>query len=213
MITCGRNLSWQEVYNLEECSWAIVVWIIWQLDLQLLVQSVTISTKVVSLNNVHGEVYSIQHLCDKVCQRHATGLWFSPGTPVSSTNKTDCHDITEILLSTKTLEESSIRVDNSIQSTYIRLKGKECSNKVIIWSTRVILRSIIGQQYLSYVRYIRTRVSQCKSLHTYPLHPRHKASMYVISGAETANLSGAPEFIPVFELGSCYSIFIFCIVF
>jgi hypothetical protein len=27
-----------------------------------------------------------------------TGEWFSPGTPVSSTNKTDCHDITEILL-------------------------------------------------------------------------------------------------------------------
>jgi hypothetical protein len=26
------------------------------------------------------------------------GLWFSPGPPVSSTNKTDCHDITEILL-------------------------------------------------------------------------------------------------------------------
>ena len=25
-------------------------------------------------------------------------LWFSPGTLVSSTNKTDCHDITEILL-------------------------------------------------------------------------------------------------------------------
>ena len=28
----------------------------------------------------------------------ATGWWFSPGTSVSSTNKTDCHDITEILL-------------------------------------------------------------------------------------------------------------------
>ena len=28
----------------------------------------------------------------------ATGLWFSPGTPMSSTNKTDRHDITEILL-------------------------------------------------------------------------------------------------------------------
>jgi hypothetical protein len=27
-----------------------------------------------------------------------TGLWFSPGTPVSSTNRTDSHDITEILL-------------------------------------------------------------------------------------------------------------------
>jgi hypothetical protein len=28
-----------------------------------------------------------------------TGWWFSPGTPVSSTNKTNHHDITEILLS------------------------------------------------------------------------------------------------------------------
>ena len=34
-------------------------------------------------------------LCDKVCQWLATGRWFSP---VSSTNKTDHHDITEILL-------------------------------------------------------------------------------------------------------------------
>jgi len=45
-----------------------------------------------------GANYSIQHLCDKVCQWLATGRWFSPGTPVSSTNKTDRHDITEILL-------------------------------------------------------------------------------------------------------------------
>jgi hypothetical protein len=37
-------------------------------------------------------------LCDKVCQWLATGLWFSLCTPVSSTNKTDRHDITEILL-------------------------------------------------------------------------------------------------------------------
>jgi hypothetical protein len=36
-------------------------------------------------------------LCDKVCQWLVTGLWFSPGTPVSSTNKTD-HHIAEILL-------------------------------------------------------------------------------------------------------------------
>jgi len=26
------------------------------------------------------------------------GWWFSSGNPVTSTNKTDCHDITEILL-------------------------------------------------------------------------------------------------------------------
>jgi hypothetical protein len=37
-------------------------------------------------------------LCDKVCQRLETGRWFSPGTPVSSTNKTDFHDIAEIVL-------------------------------------------------------------------------------------------------------------------
>ena len=37
-------------------------------------------------------------LCDKVSQSLATGRWFSPGPPVSSTNKTDHHDITEILL-------------------------------------------------------------------------------------------------------------------
>ena len=37
-------------------------------------------------------------LCDKVCQWLAPGRWFSPDPPVSSTNKTDRHDITEILL-------------------------------------------------------------------------------------------------------------------
>jgi hypothetical protein len=37
-------------------------------------------------------------LCDKVCRWLATGLEFSPNTPVSSTNKTDRHDIAEILL-------------------------------------------------------------------------------------------------------------------
>jgi hypothetical protein len=37
-------------------------------------------------------------LCDKVCQWLVAGRWFSLGTLVSSTNKIDCHDITEILL-------------------------------------------------------------------------------------------------------------------
>ena len=30
-------------------------------------------------------------LCDNVCQWLAAGQWFSPGTPVSSNNKTGCH--------------------------------------------------------------------------------------------------------------------------
>jgi len=37
-------------------------------------------------------------LSDKVCQWLAAGLWFSLGTPVSSTKKSDHHGITEILL-------------------------------------------------------------------------------------------------------------------
>jgi hypothetical protein len=34
-------------------------------------------------------------LCDKICQLFAAGWWF---TLVSSTNKIDRHDVTEILL-------------------------------------------------------------------------------------------------------------------
>jgi hypothetical protein len=43
------------------------------------------------------EVYSIQHYVIKF-QWLTAGRWFSPGASVSSTNKTDRHDITEILL-------------------------------------------------------------------------------------------------------------------
>jgi len=37
-------------------------------------------------------------LCYRVCQWVVAGRWFSPGTPVSYTNTTDHHEITEILL-------------------------------------------------------------------------------------------------------------------
>jgi hypothetical protein len=45
-----------------------MVVIVWLLDLQLSVHSVPITTKVMSSNHAEGKVYSIQHLCDKVCQ-------------------------------------------------------------------------------------------------------------------------------------------------
>jgi hypothetical protein len=37
-------------------------------------------------------------LCDNVCQRLAPGVWFSPGIPVYTTNKPDCHDIKKMYL-------------------------------------------------------------------------------------------------------------------
>ena len=40
-------------------------------------------------------MYSIQHYAIKFV---SDLQWFSPGTPVSSTDKADLHDITEILL-------------------------------------------------------------------------------------------------------------------
>ena len=63
-------------------------------------QSVPITTNVVSSNPriPLREGVLDTTCCDKVCQWLAAGRWFSPSIPVSSTNKTDRHDITDILL-------------------------------------------------------------------------------------------------------------------
>jgi hypothetical protein len=53
-----------------------------------------ISTKVASLNIAHGKVHSIEHYVIQF----VSDFRLSSGTLVSSTYKTDCHDITEILL-------------------------------------------------------------------------------------------------------------------
>jgi hypothetical protein len=59
-------------------------------------QSVPITTKVVSWNHIHQSWQGLLDItCDKVCQWFVTGPWFSP---FSSTNKTDRQDITEMLL-------------------------------------------------------------------------------------------------------------------
>ena len=64
---------------------------IWQLDLQLPVQSVPITTKILCSNPLHGQAYSIQHYVIKVVSNLRQVGGFSP---VSSTNTTDRHDIT-----------------------------------------------------------------------------------------------------------------------
>jgi hypothetical protein len=59
-------------------------------------QSVPITTNVVSLNPTRARFTRYNIIWSSLSV--ATGQWFSPGNPVSSTNKTDHHDITEILL-------------------------------------------------------------------------------------------------------------------
>jgi hypothetical protein len=63
----------------------------------------------------------VQHLCDKVCQWLATGRWFSPGPPVTSKNKTDRHNITEISLKValNTIKQTYkfFKIDTSISTS------------------------------------------------------------------------------------------------
>jgi hypothetical protein len=84
------------------------------LDLQLPVQSVPITTKIVSYKPALGEVYSKKKLCDKVIH----GRRFTPGTPASSTTKTDRPDIAEILL------KVGLNTINQIKST-VRMPKRE----------------------------------------------------------------------------------------
>ena len=61
-----------------------------------------------TINCIERRVVLDTTLCDKVCQLLAASWWFSPGTPVSSTNKTNRHDITE----------KPAGLDNACMSTY-----------------------------------------------------------------------------------------------
>ena len=91
-----------------------MVVIVWWLDLQLPVQSVSITTKVVSSNPVHDEVCSIQHYVIKfVSYLRQVGVF----TPVSYTSKTDRHDVTEILLKTA-LNSITITVNKTIKKSH-----------------------------------------------------------------------------------------------
>ena len=70
-----------------------MVVIVWNWELQLQLQSVPITTK----------SHSCGAAVDTIsCEKFVSGLrksrWFSPGTSVSSSNKTGRHDIAEILL-------------------------------------------------------------------------------------------------------------------
>jgi hypothetical protein len=105
-------------------------------------QSVPITTNFVSLNPANGEVYLIQHYVIKV----VSGLrqvWFSPGSPVSSTNKTDCHNITEILLkvalNTITLHLNWLFGREKFSKKLLVLKLTITTSVIVILQLRILL--------------------------------------------------------------------------
>jgi hypothetical protein len=70
------------------------------------------------------EMYSIQHYVIKVWQWLAKGRWSSPGTPVSSSNKPDRHNITEILLKV------------ALNTTTLTPKSRE--RMILLWNIGVV---------------------------------------------------------------------------
>ena len=72
-------------------------------------------------------MYSIQHYVIKFVSDLWQGQWFSPGTLVSSTNKTDRHDLPEILLKVALNPIAQpIPVYSSLSYLYIQADYLDC---------------------------------------------------------------------------------------
>ena len=92
ICTCSNTVTFCKHMYMYNCLFVL-------LDHSISTNRCFLTTKVVSSNPVHGEVYSTQQYVIKLLSDlRQVGRTFSPSTPVSSTNKTDRHDIAEILL-------------------------------------------------------------------------------------------------------------------
>jgi hypothetical protein len=82
-----------------------------------------------SSNPAHGEMYSMQHIEIKMVSD------LRPGTPVSSTNKTDHHDIAEIVLKVAL---------NTITLTWTRpfLIQDWCVAKTVTWGVSLVKQEL-----------------------------------------------------------------------
>ena len=74
-------------------------------------------------------------LCDKVCQWVATGRWL---TPVSSTNKTDCYEMTEILL--KVALSTTIPNQTKMWLTFPFFNIFSCNQFLLQFSMQIFLK-------------------------------------------------------------------------
>ena len=104
---------------------------------------------------------------EKAYQLRAHGWWFSPGTPASSTTKTGCHDIAEILLkvalNTKIIyfkmNESPIRYLEQIGSIVLVIQGFQYISRVpVLLYLQAVLFSRFEQiSWISYIKLFKIR--------------------------------------------------------
>jgi hypothetical protein len=102
-------------------------------------------------------------LCDKVCQWLATGRWSSLGTPISSTNKTNRRDITEILL--KVAQDTINHQPTSGHFLFTLSNHKELNGRHITW-IRVIFVSFSSWMIDVWTQMVKLYISQYK-IHNY----------------------------------------------
>ena len=116
-------------------------------------QSVPITNIVMSSVPAHGEVYSMQHYVIKFFSDLRQVCGFLPVTPVSYTNKTDRHDIVEILLKVMLIPithtpltpfySETIRTDmHSLPLSSLNHVHKTCPKKML--STMYSLMGLTG---------------------------------------------------------------------
>ena len=98
-----------------------MVVIVWYLDLELPMQSVPITSNVVSFNPAHGEAYSIQHYVIKFVSDLRQVSGFLQVLLVSSTNKIHRHDITEIMLKVVLCIINQTNQTDSMKMVIVRL--------------------------------------------------------------------------------------------
>ena len=124
------------------------------------------------------EMYLKEHsVIFKVCQWLAAGRWFSPGTPVSSTNKTDRQDITRMLLkvsvNTLTLiqsEKSRTKLLNCLKHTVVAVGFLICLSFAVNMSRFCNINTVdLTQVFLFMFRMICYVLSILLSSHIFPI--------------------------------------------
>jgi hypothetical protein len=87
----------------------------------------------------------VQHYVIKFVSDLGTGQWFSPGPPVSSTNKSDHHDITEILF--KVVLNTIKQTINKRNNSYILQGWKKWIQSN--WCLVIILKYVFAPFFLN----------------------------------------------------------------